>query len=63
VPTKEKIIEFLETDCFKHGLYNIIELNKKSYGTCSGGIVFEMDWIDGEAYVDIYFDIAHFKKD
>ena len=63
VPTKEKIVEFLETDCFKHGLYNIIELNKKSYWTFSGGIVFEMYWNGGEAYVNIYFDIAHFEKD
>ena len=63
VPTKEKIVKFLETDCFKHGLYNIIELNKKSYWTLSGGIVFEMYWNDGEAYVNIYFDIAHFEKD
>ena len=63
VPTEEKIIKFIKNDLFKRGLYNIIELNEKSFSSFSGGIVFEMDWFNGEAYVNIYFDIAHFEKD
>lgn len=63
VPTEEKIIKFIKNDLFKHGLYNIIELNEKSFSAFSGGIVFEMNWFNGEAYVNIYFDIAHFEKD
>lgn len=63
VPTKEKIIKFIKNDLFKRGLYNIIELYEKSFSSFSGGIVFEMNWFNGEAYVNIYFDIAHFEKD
>lgn len=62
VPTKERIIKHFE-ESFKHGLFNIIELNETSYSTFSGGVIFDMDWIDGKAYVEIYFDIAHYKND
>ena len=62
IPTKEKIIEHLRTD-LKHGMYRIIELNEKSYQAFSGGIVFEIVIIGNNAYVSIYFDIAHFVKD
>lgn len=62
IPTKEKIIEHLRAN-LKHGMYRIIELNEKSYNVFSGGIVFEIDIIGYNAYVSIYFDIAHFVKD
>lgn len=64
VPTRSIICDRIKEDCFKHGLYNIIELNKNVYGAASGGIVFEMG-ITGDyatvdnTYVNIYFDIAH----
>ena len=62
VPTEERIIEHLRTD-LKHGMYHIIELNEKSYQVFSGGIVFGINIIGNDAYVSIYFDIAHFVKD
>jgi hypothetical protein len=62
IPTKEIIIENLKTD-LKHGMYRIIELNEKSYQVFSGGILFEINIIGNNAYVSIYFDIAHFVKD
>ena len=61
VPTKKHIIETIKNDFFKHGLYEIIVLNKTSFRALSGGIVFDMNLIDGKAFIDIYFDIAHFR--
>lgn len=63
VPTKDRIIKVLREDYLKHGLYNIIELNKTSFSLESGGIVFEMNMIEDNYYVGIYFDIAHFVRD
>ena len=67
VPTAHDIIDSLKSH-LKHGLFNIIELNKKEYGVSGGGIVFDMgmktDYPTRDTiWVDIYFDIAHFKND
>jgi len=66
VPTKEDIIDSIK-DNFKHGLFEIIELNHNRYGSSGGGIVFEMGMLgeypsDDNCYIDIYFDIAHYSK-
>ena len=61
VPTKTHIIETIKNDFFKHGLYEIVILNRTSFGALSGGIVFDMKLTDGNAFVGIYFDIAHFR--
>lgn len=63
VPTKEHFIDVLKNDYLKHGLYEIIELGKTSFSMSGGGIVFSMDMIGYECYVEISFDIAHFTKD
>lgn len=63
VPTKEHFIKTLKNDYLKHGLYEIIELGKTSFSMSGGGIVFSMDMIGHECYVEIGFDIAHFTKD
>ena len=60
IPTKEEMIERLKTDFLKHGLYEIIELGKNSYGSFSGGFNVEMGIHEGNYYVHICFDIAHF---
>lgn len=62
VPTRSYMIDRMKEDFLKHGLYEIIELDKTSYGVSSGGIVFEMNIVGNECYVEIYFDISHFKK-
>lgn len=68
IPTKEDIIKFIKEDFYKHGLYNLIELNKKTFSMSGGGIVFEMG-MNGEyadknnSYLNIYFDIAHLVGD
>ena len=62
VPTKEHMIDALKNDYLKHGLYEIIELGKTSYHISGGGIIFSMDMIGNECYVNIGFDIAHFTK-
>ena len=62
--TKESLIDFLKNDFLKHGLYNIIELNRTSYQAFSGGFLFDMGIApSGNYYVNIYFDIAHFPLD
>ena len=60
-PTKEQMIDNMR-ERLNHGLYEIIKRGKTTYGTFSGGIVFEMSMIGNECYVEIYFDIAHFVK-
>ena len=62
VPTEEHFIEVLKNDYLKHGLYDILELGKTSFSMSGGGIVFSMDMIGNNCYVDIAFDIAHFTK-
>ena len=64
VPCREEIIECIKVDFFKHGLYEIIELGHKTYGSITGGLVFDMgitaDYPTKDTvYVNIYFDIAH----
>jgi hypothetical protein len=63
VPTEEHMIDVMKNDYLKHGLYEIIELGKTSFSMSGGGIVFSMDVIGNECYVEIGFDIAHFTKD
>lgn len=68
IPTKEDIIKFIKEDFYKHGLYNLIELNKKTFSMSGGGIVFEMgmnsDYVSKDnSYLNIYFDIAHLVGD
>lgn len=63
VPTKGRFIEVLKNEYLKHGLYEIIELGKKSFSLSGGGIVFSMNMIGNECYVEIGFDIAHFVED
>lgn len=63
VPTEEHMIDVMKNDYLKHGLYNILELGKTSYSVSGGGIMFSMDMIGNECYVEIGFDIAHFTKD
>ena len=62
VPTKEHFIEVLKNDYLEHGLYDILELGKTSFSMSVGGIVFSMDMIGDNCYVNIGFDIAHFTK-
>lgn len=66
VPSRADIIDSIKSN-FKHGLYNIIELNKKNYCVSGGGIVFDMGMkmdypLSDTIWIDIYFDIAHFCK-
>ena len=63
VPTKEHFIEVLKEEYLKQGLYEIIECGETSFSMSGGGIVFSMDMIGYECYVEIGFDIAHFTKD
>ena len=62
IPTKGEMIERLKTDFLKHGLYEIIELGKDRYSSFSGGFNVEMGIYEGNYYVHICFDIAHFTK-
>ena len=62
IPTKEEMIERLKTDFLKHALYEIIELGKNSYSSFSGGFNVEMGIYEGNYYVHICFDIAHFTE-
>lgn len=62
IPTKEEMIERLKTDFLKHGLYEIIELGKDRCSSFSGGFNVEMGIHEGNYYVHICFDIAHFIK-
>lgn len=59
IPTKEHFIEVLKNDYLKHGLYEIIELGKTSFNISGGGIIFSMDMIGNECFVEIGFDISH----
>ena len=60
---REQFEDFLRNDFFKHGLYRIIKMNQTSYSTFSGGFAFDMGITSsGVHYVNIYFDIAHFRK-
>jgi len=64
IPNRKEIIDTIKVDFFKHGLYNIIELGHKEYGSSTGGLVFDMGMTtdyptDDTTYVNIYFDIAH----
>lgn len=61
VPTKEQMINTMKS-FLKTGLYDILERNKTRYCVSSGGIVFNMHIYNENAYIDIYFDIAHFVK-
>ena len=60
IPTKEQMIERLERDFLKHGLYDIIELCKDRYSSLSGGFNVEMGCNGDSYWVHICFDIAHF---
>lgn len=63
VPTKEHFIEVLKEEYLKQGLYEIIELGETSFSMSGGGIMFSMDMVGYECFVEIGFDIAHFTKD
>jgi hypothetical protein len=42
VPNRKEIIECIKVNLFKRGLYEIIELGHKTYGSSTGGLVFDM---------------------
>jgi len=63
VPTKAEMIERLRNDHFKHCLYRIIELGKTHSSCFSGGFNVELGYIGNNYWVNIYFDIAHFKEE
>ena len=60
IPNKFEMIERLKSDFIKHGLYEIIELGKDRFSSFSGGFNFEMGVNEGNYWVHICFDIAHF---
>lgn len=60
IPTKEEMVERLKSDFLKRGLYEIIELGKDRFSSFSGGFNFEMGINEGNYWVNICFDIAHF---
>ena len=62
IPTKDEMIAKLKIDFLKDGLYEIIELGKESYSLFSGGFYFNMEINGNNCLVNIFFDIAHFKK-
>ena len=68
IPNKIEMIKMMRREFLNHGLYAIIELGKKEWGSTTGGVVFDMG-ITGEyasknnCYLNIYFDIAHFVND
>jgi len=66
VPTIKQMIDFIKEDLFKNALFDLIELNKKEYVASSGGFILcagtnsEYPSRDN-CYLNIWFDISHFK--